>query len=140
MIKSKKQTRESYAKSHYISLIVATLGVICFYTLCTVTNLYTDAQIHMLEGILSMTIPLSIGLATCYFITRGKTQNQWYIRVISYTACISALAPTFMILSNAFETFFPYFSPWTYYILSTVFLILLIILEVREYNKTNTDT
>ena len=137
MIKDKKQTHKL---SPYTVPATAILFAISFYTGCAIPNFYTEAQIHMLGGILSVIIPISLTLVVFYLISRGKIQNQWYTRALAYALYISVLVPGLFGVSNAIEKLFPSISPWTYYILSTVFLILFFILEVRSHNKKNVNT
>ncbi len=131
MMNSEKQTIKSSSYKNHIIIILLSIYT---HTYFIIPNVYTDVQIHMIEGILSAIIPLSIGLIACYFISREKTQKRLYIEMISYIIGISAILQMSMLASNAVESFFPSLPQWTYYLIATILLIPIPILEL--YNNT----
>lgn len=132
MINSDKQTdKPSSYKNHVIVILLS----IFTYTYLIIPNAYTNVQIHMIEGILSAIIPLSIGLIACYFISRDKTQKRRYIELISYTLGTSALLQMSMRTANAIESFFPSQPQWTYYLIATILLIPIPIIELYNNAK-----
>ncbi len=136
MTNSLEKALESSTKAQYLTIIITTLGLIYVCTYCIISDIYTDTQIHMLKGILSTTIPITIGLAACYFASHIKTQKQWYIRAISYTSCILLTVTLCMGILNIIEKFIPFVYPWMYYLLPATLIIAFSIMEMHNYNNT----
>ncbi len=135
MINHEEKALESIMKSHYLGLITTTACLIFICIIYITSNNYTDTQIQMFKTILSITIPVTIGLAACYFITHIKTQKQLYVRAILYTSFISILAPLSMITLNAIDIFIPVAYPWMYYLLTATLIIVFSVVEMHDYNK-----
>ena len=136
MINHDEKALESATKSHYLGLITTTACLIFICIICITSNNYTDTQIQMFKTILSITIPVTIGLAACYFITHIKTQKQLYVRAILYTSFISILAPLSTITLNTINIFIPVTHPGLDYLLTATLIIAFSIVEMHSYNKT----
>ncbi len=68
-------------------------------------------------------------------ISRDKTQKRRYIELISYTLGTSALLQMSMRTANAIESFFPSQPQWTYYLIATILLIPIPIIELYNNAK-----
>ena len=132
MIKSKKDVQKTYLR---LNLIFVTFITIWFHACCFVSPRYSDAQIQMLCGVLSIIIPIIISLGVCYFVLPEKAREQWYIMVLSCVISISIVAPICMTITNFITEVFHFTHPWLYYILTTAHLICFSILELRLYKK-----